>query len=325
MCRKHRGTARMTLPGIRKSRPHQACKFFFVNASKSERSNRYRYILSWVINLVLGDCSTFFLRALNVGAICIVFLVAYDILRTLNRRHSIYDVHSALNISLFPPLFFFSSLYYTDVISTLFVLVTYNLFLKFNEKGSGALWAGFILVPCGVLALCFRQTNIFWVAVFPAGLALVNALKPLQLSYEGKLDTFVTKEDEERWRCLVPECHKYFNSYQFWRKHVEKHAELTKWLKSDDVISVIQKSWSGGYVYDCFVQNASLEGIYPSHQTGPRTRVELIISRLPFVHNLYCFGDFLQAVPSGSSYCPLYRSLGTLRWICGLEWRRRTR
>lgn len=32
-------------------------------------------------------------------------------------------------------------------------------------------------VVLGVAALFFRQTNIFWVAVFPAGLAVVQALK----------------------------------------------------------------------------------------------------------------------------------------------------
>jgi hypothetical protein len=254
--------------------------------------------------------------------------VTYDILRTLNRRHSrqpfLYDVHSALNISLFPPLFFFSSLYYTDVISTLVVLLTYNLFLKIREKGSGAPWEGFTLVPCGVLALYFRQTNIFWVAVFPAGLALVNALKPPRVSYEDELDKYVVKEDEERWHCSVPECHKLFKSHQLWRKHVDEHTELTKWLESDDVASVIQKSWSGGYVYDCLVQDASLEGTQISHQTTPRTDIQLIMTRLPVIHDLYCLGSLLQAVPSDSGRRSLCRTLRALCWICGLEWRRRT-
>jgi alpha-1,2-glucosyltransferase len=230
--------------------------------------------LSWVINLVLGDCSTSFLRALNAGAVCIIFLLAYDILRTLNRRNpkrpSLYDVHSALNISLFPPLFFFSGLYYTDVISTLVVLGVYAMFLKSVEKGTGAPWEGFTLIPPAILALYFRQTNIFWVAVFPAGLALVNVLKLPQQSYEDELNKFVTKEDEERWRCSVPECHELFTGHRSWRKHVEKHTELTRFLKSNDVISIIKKSWSGGYVYDCPVQHASLEGMQHSHQSGSR-------------------------------------------------------
>lgn len=88
----------------------------------------------------------------------------------------LFDAHSALNISLFPPLFFFSGLYYTDVVSTLLVLVSYTALLK-KQKGSWGLQDEVMSFFIGILALCFRQTNIFWVAVFPAILAVVDALK----------------------------------------------------------------------------------------------------------------------------------------------------
>lgn len=123
---------------------------------------------------------------LNLYAIVAVCLVAYYVLRNLRPptssnleeqdRTFAFDAHSALNIALFPPLFFFSGLYYTDVVSTLLVLVSYSLFLK-KSRSNWTTRDEILSVLVGIAALSFRQTNIFWVAVFPAGLAVVEALK----------------------------------------------------------------------------------------------------------------------------------------------------
>lgn len=88
-------------------------------------------------------------------------------------------MHTALNICLFPPLFFFFGLYYTDVPSTFFVLLSYFFALRTQqERGKFMKFPSVVnTVVLGVAALFFRQTNIFWVAVFPAGLAVVQALK----------------------------------------------------------------------------------------------------------------------------------------------------
>ncbi|KAF2035367.1 hypothetical protein EK21DRAFT_54280 [Setomelanomma holmii] len=86
------------------------------------------------------------------------------------------DANTALNIALFPPLFFFSALFYTDVMSTLIVLLSYSVFLK-GKAAPPSVLADFSVVILGVLALLFRQTNIFWVAIFPAGLGVIDALK----------------------------------------------------------------------------------------------------------------------------------------------------
>lgn len=88
----------------------------------------------------------------------------------------ILDAHSALNIALFPPLFFFSGLYYTDVVSTLLVLVSYGALLK-KTSPTGSIIENLSAILIGIMALLFRQTNIFWVAVFPAGLSVIDALK----------------------------------------------------------------------------------------------------------------------------------------------------
>jgi alpha-1,2-glucosyltransferase len=160
----------------------------------------FRYLVSLLIKPVLGGCDTPLLRLLNVGAICLICILAYDTLRILHARiptnddgqsgnsnnnhatiedqdqDSAFNAHSALNISLFPPLFFFSGLYYTDVMSTLLVLLSYNVFLK-RDRHERRLWDDFASVVIGALAVSFRQTNIFWVAVFPAGLAVFDALR----------------------------------------------------------------------------------------------------------------------------------------------------
>ncbi|KAI9678366.1 MAG: glucosyltransferase [Caeruleum heppii] len=83
---------------------------------------------------------------------------------------------TGLNLSLFPVLFFFSALYYTDVGSTCCVLAAYALYLRRgrspDEESSSV--RTFLQVLIGLLALSFRQTNIFWVAVFLAGRQIVR-------------------------------------------------------------------------------------------------------------------------------------------------------
>jgi alpha-1,2-glucosyltransferase len=157
-----------------------------------------RYLVSKLSKPLLG-CETSSLRMVNAEALCVILIMSYGILRLLRKRdnldkslsgdkevtvrnphkeHAIIpaDVHSALNIALFPPLLFFSALYYTDVMSTLAVLLAYYAYLA-NSTSNRTVMGRTSAVTFGVLALLFRQTNIFWVAVFPAGLAVVGALK----------------------------------------------------------------------------------------------------------------------------------------------------
>jgi len=185
------------------------------------------YLVAWAFSLITGSCNTSALRALNVSAICIVSIQAYDILRQIDRRSSSNQehdslekddpafwskAHSALNIALFPPLFFFSGLFYTDVMSTLFVLLSYDAFLKRPVGGMKAT-DDFKAILIGIVALLFRQTNIFWVAVFPAGLATVNTLR--------------------------------HNAH----------------FKSEgDARQILEASWREGQVYDPLVEDASLSG-----------------------------------------------------------------
>jgi alpha-1,2-glucosyltransferase len=86
-------------------------------------------------------------------------------------RISPTTLHAAFNIALFPPVFFFSGLFYTDVLSTCLVLWVYKLFLQ-RENG---VW----LYVGGILALTMRQTNIFWVAIYMGGLEAVRSLQEI--------------------------------------------------------------------------------------------------------------------------------------------------
>ncbi|KAI9709883.1 MAG: hypothetical protein M1812_007591 [Candelaria pacifica] len=94
------------------------------------------------------------------------------------------DAHRAINICLFPPLFFFFALYYTDVWSLVLVLQTLR-------TSSPWFW--------GMAALLFRQTNIFWVAIFPAGLEVVRTLKRRDPRNKGD-DMSYAAIAERSWR-----------------------------------------------------------------------------------------------------------------------------
>ena len=56
--------------------------------------------------------------------------------------------------------------------------------------------------------------------------------KPIDEGLNEELKMFVKQEDENKFRCKVPECTKLFKGDVFWRKHVEKrHAEWYEEIK----------------------------------------------------------------------------------------------
>ena len=76
-------------------------------------------------------------------------------------------IHTTINVYLFPPLFFFYGLYYTDVLSAISVLYAYRCYLARQHVR---------IMFAGLLSLLFRQTNIFWVSVFLGGLELCRTI-----------------------------------------------------------------------------------------------------------------------------------------------------
>ena len=82
--------------------------------------------------------------------------------------------HVALNVALFPPLFFFSGLYYTDIVSTLLVLKAHAAFYR-RQPFSVACWS--------LASLTLRQTNVFWTAIYLGALEVKRSLgRPQEFS-----------------------------------------------------------------------------------------------------------------------------------------------
>lgn len=134
-----------------------------------------------------------------------------------------YAAHTALNVALFPLLFFFSGLYYTDVASTAVVLGGFlNCLNRLGREGNGIMsdLSTFVL---GILALFMRQTNVFWAVVFCGGLEAVHAVKTLR-----------PKAVERPWTMSPPEHLKWFS----WRWSVGDVHDLPVSLAWPDGIIV---------------------------------------------------------------------------------------
>ncbi|KAH7134263.1 DIE2/ALG10 family-domain-containing protein [Dactylonectria macrodidyma] len=96
------------------------------------------------------------------------------------RIFSQYSLHTAVNIALFPVLFFFSGLYYTDVASTAAVLAAYLHHLRRLGQDRSSLGSDVFAVILGIATLFFRQTNVFWVVVYMGGVEAVHAIKTIR-------------------------------------------------------------------------------------------------------------------------------------------------
>ncbi len=152
-----------------------------------------RYLASWLLlkpllalTDILADAPV--LRLTNfVGSWLLVWLVRSLLLLNIEvydrecKRNHVSEVsckrcpsrpgweliHTTINVYLFPPLFFFHGLYYTDVLSAVSVLYAYRCYLAGQRNK---------VIFAGLLSLLFRQTNIFWVSVFLGGLELCRAI-----------------------------------------------------------------------------------------------------------------------------------------------------
>jgi alpha-1,2-glucosyltransferase len=164
-------------------------------AAETGLMESHSYLLSYAVLQVTGSCDIKSLRLLNATCLGLVGLVSFSCLQVLwqvyhprpdsvnAKRHNAvepsdewYLTHSAINICLFPPLFFFSGLYYTDIASTLIVLLSLRTQLA-SQEFNWPLAVLQLLFACS--SLFFRQTNIFWVGVFPIGITLLNKCLPV--------------------------------------------------------------------------------------------------------------------------------------------------
>jgi alpha-1,2-glucosyltransferase len=163
-----------------------------------------------------------------------IYLLARQRQQGISSSGQQHAAHTALNIALFPPLFFFIALYYTDVVSTEVVL--WALWFRQNETLRKMPFArALIVIFVGVVALLFRQTNVFWVGVFTTGLDVVDTLRSATAS--------LSKTSSE----------------QTFKKPVKSLPD------------VISKSWTGQAVYDVPVHEACFEGMTISMFLGGRS------------------------------------------------------
>ncbi|KAI9506347.1 DIE2/ALG10 family-domain-containing protein [Coemansia spiralis] len=128
-------------------------------------------------------CSFESLRSINWALGMLVFWAIFAIIRALRPTLSALETASAaLTLSLFPLVFFFHHLYYTDTGSLLFVLLSFASSLHDRHVLAGTL---------GFLSLWFRQTNAVWVAFIGFGAALrrVQQRKGIGLQNEALKNT----------------------------------------------------------------------------------------------------------------------------------------
>lgn len=120
-----------------------------------------------------------------------------------------YALHTAFNIGLFPLLFFFSGLYYTDVLSTATVLTVFVNHLSRVERDKPSIENDFVTILLGVLTLFMRQTNVFWVVVFMGGLEAIHAVKSLRPKRveQPKSTTLWAQVKFFTWRYSVGDIH----------------------------------------------------------------------------------------------------------------------
>ena len=209
----------ISMNGTQRSRPQLACTYrcriqrrFTCSNPRPIRSQLLslpvllsnswfpRYILTYLhanlarVLLGFSTVTVTWLRHLNyyIGVFCLPYLLGEilpQLADELDKKHTSTSLrskikgglpnialgHTVLNTCLFPPLFFFYALYYTDVSSTLSVLCVYHCHLQGHRKS---------LVVAGLVSLWFRQTNIFWIAIFMGGLDLGRSLKKGRRGFE---------------------------------------------------------------------------------------------------------------------------------------------
>lgn len=185
---------------------------------------------------VQDGCNIWALRGANSVAIMLVAVTASSCRAALEQQHklraadktkktsdsllSLFAFHTGLNVALFPALFFFSALYYTDVYSTLVVLLAYRLHLfRVSIPANVAVpaWSDMLALFLGLAALGFRQTNVFWIVVYLGGLEIVQATKvvreqpanraALRAAQNMSFDSFFSMVRLYAWRYSLGDVH----------------------------------------------------------------------------------------------------------------------
>ncbi|KRT80872.1 hypothetical protein AMK59_5080, partial [Oryctes borbonicus] len=154
------------------------------------------YIVSTILLGPLHLCSTYWLRFVNyLGGVinmCLFVILFGAFNEKINNREKLSALLSAFNLSILPPLFFFTNLYYTDVVSVMFIL----LLLIFNKTDKHVLASA-----CGLLSVIMRQTNIIWVGMLLVDYTVKQLYwfcrsKPISRRETGTVRSFEVKEKD---------------------------------------------------------------------------------------------------------------------------------
>lgn len=193
------------------------------------------------------------------------------------------EVHTVVNIMLFPPLFFFYGLYYTDILSVRSVLIVYYYHLDRRRSSS--------IAAAGVISLAFRQTNVFWVAVYIGGLQLQRVLpKRIELNHSPNY---------KKW------LHDCSSDSFFWTS--------------------VKRSWKSGRVYDPAMSDALMEGTISKHSSHSGLRLLTTRYRLRSNSNILPH-RYLVPLAGGFAICYIfYHHFAGFCWFHYLEWGRRAR
>lgn len=144
------------------------------------------YVFSHAVNSIRAffsgekfEHNTADLRLVNLILLYVLLVALYAWAAVSRREINEQSVlQREFSIICFPLLFFFSGLYYTDVFSTLAVIVTYTFWLAGNAaEGPTKALCKLLHFVFGLISLASRQTNIFWVGVFLGGLQVVETAK----------------------------------------------------------------------------------------------------------------------------------------------------
>ncbi|KAK3756138.1 hypothetical protein RRG08_038156 [Elysia crispata] len=131
---------------------------------------------------LLEICTTFNLRVVNIIFASGNFVLLFFLSSKLNgskkelRKEQSYNILHALVLVLFPVLYFFTWMFYTDHGSAFFTLLMYFCSLSGKHR---------VASIAGIAAILFRQTNVIWV-VFCLGLNKAQVLEE-QLALDKKV------------------------------------------------------------------------------------------------------------------------------------------
>ncbi|XP_053623205.1 putative Dol-P-Glc:Glc(2)Man(9)GlcNAc(2)-PP-Dol alpha-1,2-glucosyltransferase [Plodia interpunctella] len=116
------------------------------------------YLASAAILSQHFSCNTYNLRFVNLAASCINLILFSSILKYVyGSTNSAKTVLQAINLTILPPLYFFSHVYYSDTLSLTFLLAFSRLCLINRCK--------ILILVFALMSVLMRQTNIVWIAM----------------------------------------------------------------------------------------------------------------------------------------------------------------